>query len=103
MILNSDQGWQFASTEYLTFLKENYIYKSTNGKSCSADNIMIQRWFHSFKYEKTYLTQYVNFLKAPTAIRGYVHTYNFKCCHSSINNQISVSYHYTVLQINHAA
>ncbi|WP_276508180.1 hypothetical protein [Enterocloster clostridioformis] len=29
-----------------------------DGKSRWADNIMIERWFRSFKYEEAYLTLY---------------------------------------------
>ena len=39
------------------------------GKSRWADNIMIERWFRSFKYEEAYLTQYNNIKEARTAIR----------------------------------
>ena len=49
VILNSDQGCQFTSNEYMNFLKENQIRQSMDGKSRWADNIMIERWFRSFK------------------------------------------------------
>ena len=49
---------QFTSNEYINFLKENQIRQSMDGKSRWADNIMIERWFRSFKYEEAYLTQY---------------------------------------------
>ena len=49
IILNSDQGCQFTSNEYMNFLKENQIRQSMDGKSRWADNIMIERWFRSFK------------------------------------------------------
>ena len=49
VILNSDQGCQFTSSEYINFLKENHIRQSMDGKSRWADNIMIERWFRSFK------------------------------------------------------
>ena len=64
VILNSDQGCQFTSNEYMNFLKENQIYQSMDGKSRWADNIMIERWFRSFKYEEAYLTQYNNIREA---------------------------------------
>ena len=51
-ILNSDQGCQFTSNEYKTFLRENQVLQSMDGKSRWADNIMIERWFRSFKYEE---------------------------------------------------
>ena len=103
VILNSDQGCQFTSNEYMNFLKENQIRQSMDGKSRWADNIMIERWFRSFKYEEAYLTQYANIREARKAIGKYIHTYNFERCHSAINNQTPASYYYPVLLIEYAA
>ena len=103
LILNSDQGCQFTSTEYIAFLKENHIRQSMDGKSRWADNIMIERWFRSFKYEEAYLTQYANIREARADIKSYVHTYNFERCHSAINDQTPASYYYPALLIDHAA
>ena len=74
-----------------------------DGKSRWADNIMIERWFRSLKYEEAYLTQYANILEARAAIKSYVHTYNFERCHSAINNQTPTSYYYPALLIDHTA
>ena len=63
-IINSDQGCQFTSQQYIDFVKENGIRQSMDGKSRWADNIMIERWFRSFKYEEAYLTQYNNIKEA---------------------------------------
>ena len=76
-ILNSDQGCQFTSQQYIEFVKENGIHQSMDGKSRWADNIMIERWFRSFKYEEAYLTLYNNIKEARVAIGRYVHTYNY--------------------------
>ena len=86
IILNSDQGCQFTSNEYIQFLKDNHILQSMDGKSRWADNIMIERWFRTFKYEEAYLTQYNNIKEARKAIKKYIHTYNFIRCHSTIGN-----------------
>ena len=51
-ILNSDQGCQFTSQQYIDFVKVNGIRQSMDGKSRWADNIMIERWFCSFKSMK---------------------------------------------------
>ena len=77
-ILNSDQGCQFTSQQYIDFVKENGIRQSMDGKSRWVDNITIERWFRSFKYEEAYLTQYNNIKEARAAIKQYVHTYNFE-------------------------
>ena len=104
VILNSDQGCQFTSNEYMNFLKENQIRQSMDGKSRWADNIMIERWFRSFKYEEAYLTQYNNIREARKAIGKYVHTYNFERSHSALNNQTPASCYYPILLLdNHAA
>ena len=95
---------QFTSNEYMNFLKENQIRQSMDGKSRWADNIMIERWFRSFKYEEAYLTQYNNIREARKAIGKYVHTYNFERCHSALNNQTPASCYYPILLLDdHAA
>ena len=86
IILSSDQGCQFTSREYKEFLKVNHIRQSMDGKSRWADNVMIERWFRSFKYEEAYLTQYNNIKEARQAIRQYIRTYNYARCHSAIGN-----------------
>ena len=104
VILNSDQGCQFTSNEYMNFLKKNQIRQSMDGKSRWADNIMIERWFRSFKYEEAYLTQYNNIREARKAIGKYVHTYNYERCHSALNNQTPASCYYPILLLDdHAA
>ena len=100
VILNSDQGCQFTSNEYMNFLKENQICQCMDGKSRWADNIMIERWFRSFKYEEAYLTQYNNIREARKAIGKYVHTYNFERCHSALNNQTPASCYYPILLLD---
>ena len=100
VILNSDQGCQFTSNEYMNFLKENQIRQSMDGKSRWADNIMIERWFRSFKYEEAYLTQYNNIREARKAIGKYVHTYNFERCHSALDNQTPASCYYPILLLD---
>ena len=86
LILNSDQVCQFTSNEYIQVLKDNHILQSMDGKSRWADNIMIERWFRTFKYKEAYLPQYNNIKEARKAIKKYIHTYNFIRCHSAIGN-----------------
>ena len=96
-IINSDQGPQFTSDEYRIFLKERGIRQSMDGKSRWADNIMIERWFRTLKYDEVYLTQYKNIKEAREAIRAYIKTYNFERCHSAINNQFPAEVYYPAL------
>ena len=102
MILNSDQGCQFTSNDYKQFIKENGVRQSMDGKSRWADNIMIERWFRSFKYEEAYLTEWRNIREARAAIKAYVHTYNFERCHSAIGNITPASAYYPALLLDAA-
>lgn len=103
LILNSDQGCQFTSQEYISFVRENGIRQSMDGKSRWADNIMIERWFRSFKYEEAYLTQYNNIREARTAIGNYIHTYNFERCHSAISNEKPAERYYPAMLLEYVA
>ena len=102
LILNSDQGCQFTSTEYIAFLKENHIRQSMDGKSRWADNIMIERWFRSFKYEEAYLTEYANLKEAREAIGRDIYTYNFERYHQSIGNKRPAEVYYPVMRLEAA-
>ena len=102
LIINSDQGSQFTSDKYIDFIRNNGIRQSMDGKSRWADNIMIERWFRSFKYEEAYLTEYANLKEAREAIGRYIYTYNFKRCHQSIGNKRPAEVYYTVMLLDAA-
>lgn len=86
-IINSDQGSQFTSGKYMDFLKEQKIRQSMDGKSRWADNIMIERWFRTLKYDEVYLTSYANLKEARIAIAEYINKYNNLRLHSSLDYQ----------------
>lgn len=68
-----------------------------DGKSRWADNIMIERWFRTFKYDEAYLTEWHNIKEARKAISKYIHKYNFERCHSAIGDVPPASKYYPVL------
>ena len=102
LIINSDQGSQFTSNKYIDFIRNNGIRQSMDGKSRWADNIMIERWFRSFKYEEAYLTEYANLEEAREAIGRYIYTYNFERCHQSIGNKRPAEVYYPVMLLDAA-
>lgn len=101
-ILNSDQGCQFTSQQYINFVRDHGIRQSMDGKSRWADNIMIERWFRSFKYEEAYLTQYNNLKEARAAIKAYIHRYNFERYHSALGMQTPAENYYPALLLPYA-
>ena len=97
VILNSDQGSQFTSHEYIDFVEANKVTISMDGKSRWADNIMIERWFRTLKYEEVYLNDYANIREARKQIGEFVHNYNFERLHSSLDYRTPASIYYPVL------
>jgi len=52
-IINSDQGSQFTSDEYVSYLKSlEIVHISMDGKGRATDNAFIERLWRSVKYEK---------------------------------------------------
>jgi putative transposase len=63
-IMNSDQDSQFTSLEFTETLKAHSITISMDGKGCWRDNVFIERFWKSIKYEDVYLKAYECTLQA---------------------------------------
>jgi len=83
-IFNSDQGSQYTAKEHIEILKDNNISISMDAKGRSIDNIVVERFFRSLKYEEVYLKSYKNLKEARNEIGKYIRNYNSKRLHSSI-------------------
>ena len=83
-IVNSDQGVQFTSNAWTGLLKENGIKISMDGVGRCLDNIFIERFWRSLKYEDTYLKPYESMLEARSSIAAYIKFYNNERLHSSL-------------------
>lgn len=86
-ILNSDQGVQFTSHEYISFLQDKGIEISMSGKGRCWDNILVERLWRTVKYEEVYLKQYENSEDTCINIDSYLKFYNHHRPHSSLNNR----------------
>ncbi|MCM4170956.1 IS3 family transposase [Arenibacter sp. TNZ] len=83
-IHNSDQGAQYTSGQYIDVLKENNIQISMDGKGRALDNIYIERFWKSIKYEKIYLNPPNGGLDLYQMVREYIEFYNTKRRHTEI-------------------
>ena len=81
-IINSDQGSQFTSNEYVDFLRENQIRQSMDGKERWVDNVIIERWFRSLKCDNIYINEYSTPRDLRRGIAAYVNEYNCERPHS---------------------
>lgn len=83
-IHNSDQGAQYTSTEYIEVLKAHNIQISMDSKGRALDNIYIERFWKSIKYEKIYLNPPNGGLDLYQMVREYIEFYNTKRRHTEI-------------------
>lgn len=84
-IINSDQGSQFTSDEWIDYLRERKIKISMTGKGRCLDNIYIERFWRSFKQEEFYLNEYESVKALRKAIKAYMEFYNHKRWHQSLD------------------
>ena len=83
-IFNSDQGSQYTSLEHTGKLKEAGINISMDSVGRWADNVIIERWFRTLKYEHIYVLEHENFQEAYQGIKVYINYYNYQRLHSSL-------------------
>ena len=83
-IMNSDQGSQFTSLEFTETLKAHGIAISMDGKGCWRDNVFIERFWKSIKYEEVYLKAYECTSQARESIGHYMAFYNSRRPHRSL-------------------
>lgn len=95
-IINSDQGSQFTSLEYTDFVRQNGIKISMDGKGRWADNIPVERWFRTLKYEEVYLKDYESFKDARRQIGEFIRNYNFERLHSALGYTTPAENYYPV-------
>lgn len=85
-IINSDQGSQFTSFEYISLLtkRQNPIEISMDGKGRAIDNIFIERLWKSVKYECIYLHAFEDGVQLYKGFDEYFTFYNCNRGHQSL-------------------
>ena len=84
-IINSDQGSQFTSDDWVEYLKEYGVKISMTGKGRCLDNVYIERFWRSFKQEEFYLNEYDSVQALRLSINRYIEFYNTQRWHQSLN------------------
>ena len=93
-IINSDQGSQFTSDDWVKYLQAEKIKISMTGKGRCLDNIYIERFWRSFKQEEFYLNDYSSIKELRQAIGAYVEFYNQKRWHQSLGYKTPADIYY---------
>jgi putative transposase len=87
LIINSDQGCQFTSQEWVYSLSLLGIKISMDGKGRCLDNIPIERFWRTVKYEEIYLHTYETVTEARESLGKYIKWYNQERRHSGLGYQ----------------
>jgi putative transposase len=102
-IMNTDQGSQFTSSEFIAILHAHGIAISMDGRGCWRDNVFVERLWRSIKYEEVYLHAYDTVSEARASLARYVTFYNERRPHSSLDRQTPDRVYFGALPLAAAA
>ncbi len=83
-IFNTDQGSQFTSDEFVSILVSNGIKVSMDSQGRYLDNIFVERFWRTLKYEEVYLKAYQDAREARLEIGKYIRFFNARRPHQSL-------------------
>ncbi len=84
-IVNSDQGCQFTSEIWIAAMQQHDVKISMDGKGRWADNVYIERFWRTIKYEMVHLNSFDTVLQLRLALTDYITFYNTCRYHSKLN------------------
>jgi putative transposase len=102
-IFNTDQGSQFTSTEFTAVLINNDIAISMDGKGAWRDNVFVERFWRTVKYEEVYLRAYDNVSEARQSIGRYLDFYNAPRPHAALDRRTPDQAYFDPLPLRTAA
>ena len=86
-IVNTDQGSQFTADEFTHAVLSRGCKLSMDGKGAWRDNVFVERFWRSVKYERVYLRAYGAVSEAKADVATYIDWYNRERVHSSIEDR----------------
>ena len=84
-IFNTDQGSQFTSTAFIEVLERYGIRISMDGKNRALDNIFVERFWRTLKYEDIYLNDYRTMIELKEGLKRYFDFFNSQRFHESLD------------------
>jgi putative transposase len=93
-IFNTDQGSQFTSQEFIALLESQDIRVSMDGSGRYIDNLFIERFWRTLKYEEVYLKAYQDAREARTEIGRYIQFYNAERPHQTLGYKTPAEVYY---------
>jgi putative transposase len=102
-IVNTDQGSQFTSSAFVEAVHRHGITLSMDGRGAWKDNVFIERFWRTLKYEEVYLRAYETVTAARESIRKYLAFYNGRRPHTANDDLTPDTAYFGSLPINQAA
>ena len=102
-IFNTDQGSQFTSAEFTSLLISNGIEISMDGKGAWRDNVFVERFWRTIKYEEVYLHAYDSVAEARQSIGRYLAFYNARRPHTALDQHTPDQAYFEPLPLRTAA
>jgi len=102
-IVNTDQGSQFTGSEFIDVLKRRNIAISMDGRGCWRDNVFIERFWKTLKYEEVYLRAYDTVSEARASIARYIAFYNGWRPHTALADRTPDTAYFASLELKAAA
>ena len=102
-IFNSDQGSQFSGMAFTSVLIKSEIAISMDGKGAWRDNVFVERFWRSIKYEEVYLKAYEDVPEARQSIGRYIDFYNARRPHTALDRRTPDQAYFNPLPLRTAA
>jgi putative transposase len=83
-IMNTDQGAQYTCERWITTLDEHGIKISMDGKGRWRDNIVVERFWRTVKYDDIYIWRYADGLALSEGLERFICRYNDRRPHDSL-------------------
>lgn len=100
LIHHSDQGVQYAATDYVALLQEHKIEISMSRTGNPYDNAKAERFMRTLKYEEIYMNDYETLAEVRVSIEHFIETaYNRKRLHSAIGYRPPVEFEASLAQL----
>jgi len=93
-IFNTDQGSPFTWHRFTDALEAEGIAISMDGRGRCMDNIFIERFWRSLKYEDLYLKSYETIPELTQGLNAYFNYYNHQRPHQALAYQTPAEVHH---------
>jgi len=100
LIHHSDQGVQYAATDYVAVLHEHKIEISMSRPGNPYDNAKAERFMRTLKYEEIYMNDYETLAEVRVSIEHFIEAvYNRKRLHSAIGYRPPAEFEASLAQL----